>query len=149
LYREADNIRERLKDCGYKLTPQRRLIADIIKDHEGEHLSIDEIFELVKDVNEDIGLATVYRTITILVQIGLVLKINFDDSFSRYEFNNNMERHVHHHLICLLCGSVKGIDDDLLGDVESKISEKENFVIKDHMVKFYGYCNNCVRNNQE
>ncbi|MEN8907455.1 MAG: Fur family transcriptional regulator [Clostridiales bacterium] len=139
-----DIVEEKLKDFGYKLTPQRKLIGGIIKKHEGEHLSIEEIHELVKKMNEDIGLATVYRTVSILVQIGLVLKVDFDDSFSRYEYNSNLERHVHHHLICLICDSVKGIDYDLLGDVENKISATENFVIKNHIVKFYGYCNKCM-----
>ena len=62
---------------------------------------------------------------------------------SRYELNCNEEDHRHHHLICLKCGSVAEVKEDLLESLEDQIMEKYGFIVKDHRVKFYGYCNKC------
>ena len=68
---------------------------------------------------------------------------------SRYELNEKDTPHHHHHLICLACGKVKEFEDDLLETLETTISRKSNFMIVDHQVKFYGYCQECKGNREE
>lgn len=136
-------LKEALKDKGYKLTPQRRAILNGILKSEGSHLTAEEIYELVKGECPEIGLATVYRTVQLLEDMGLICKLDFDDGCSRYELVNEDEEHQHHHLICNRCGSVMEVEGDLLGDLEKSIERKYNFAIEDHSVKFYGTCEKC------
>lgn len=136
-------LKEQLKQKGYKLTPQRRSIVDTIVDSEGKHLTAEEIYDEVKKKCPEIGLATVYRTILLLEQIGIVSKIHLNDGCSRYELVHSDETHRHHHLICNKCNNVIEVEDDLLEDLEEEIQTKYDFKILDHSVKFYGYCSKC------
>lgn len=137
-----DNIKERLKEKGFKLTPQRRSVLDIILENEGKHLSAEEIYDLVKKFCPEIGLATVYRTMQVLDELGLVYKHNFDDGRIRYEITHN-EDHQHHHLVCKKCGKVIEVEEDLLELLETQVENKYSFSITDHNVKFFGYCSSC------
>jgi Fur family ferric uptake transcriptional regulator len=144
LLKDPEAVKDRLKDEGYKLTPQRRATLDVILDQQGKHLSTEDIFLMVKKRCPEIGLATVYRTIQLLEQLGIVSKHNFDDGRSRYELVDSAEDHQHHHLICLQCGRVLEVEGDLLEHLEKSIDRKYRFRIVDHKVKFFGYCNICI-----
>ena len=143
------SLKEDLKKRGYKLTPQRRAIVDAIVDSEGEHLTAEEIYDVVRKGCPDIGLATVYRTIILLEEIGFVSRLHLDDTCSRYELVHSNERHRHHHLICNNCKKVIEVEDDLLDDLEAEIKNKYSFLIVDHSVKFYGYCKECQKEKNE
>lgn len=140
---ETDRLKEQLKAEGYKLTPQRRAVLDVIIDNEGKHLTTEEIYDIVKANCPEIGLATVYRTLQLLEKMGVVYKMNFDDGCNRYELIHNYENHQHHHLICVNCGNVEEVEDDLLGTLEENIEKKYKFKITNHSVKFFGYCSKC------
>ncbi|WP_206810612.1 Fur family transcriptional regulator [Paradesulfitobacterium ferrireducens] len=137
-----DSICNRLRNHSYKLTPQRQTILHTFLQHADEHLSAEDVYMLVKHQYPEIGLATVYRTLDILADIGVLQKNDFGDGRSRYEFTRKDEHH-HHHLICLRCGNVSEFDDDLLESLEAIISKKTGFDVHDHDLKFYGYCQNC------
>lgn len=143
---DTDKIKEFLKGKGYKLTPQRRAVIDAIIENEGKHLSTEEIYDIVKAGCPEIGLATVYRTIQLLEKVGLLCRTNFDDGCNRYELVHNAEDHQHHHLVCVQCGTVEEVEDDLLETLEEKIENKYKFKITNHSVKFFGYCNECRKN---
>lgn len=108
-----------------------------------EHLSSEEIYNIVSKDNPEIGIATVYRTMQLLEKLDIVYKLNFDDGFSRYELNLGTGDHHHHHLICLNCGKVMEVELDLLDFLEKEIEKDKKFSIVDHNVKFYGYCSDC------
>lgn len=138
------NIMEsKLKEEGYKLTTQRKAILNLLIEHSDKHLSPDEIYELVKKVYPQMGLATVYRTLLLFEKLGLIYKSNFEDGFSRYEVNTHKDDHRHHHLICTQCGNVEEVHEDLLENLEEEILKKNDFIVQDHRVKFYGLCKNC------
>lgn len=137
------NLKTELKDKGYKMTSQRKAILDVLIENDGKHLSTEEIYELVKKKYPEIGVATVYRTLLLFDSMELVYKLDFDDGCSRYELNKNKEDHRHHHLICMGCGSVSEVEEDLLDSLEEEILNKKGFVVKDHRVKFYGFCKKC------
>ena len=139
----VDQLKTLLREKGYKLTPQRRAVLNIIMENQGEHLNTEEIYDLVKVQCPDIGLATVYRTLQILDEMGLILKINLDDGCSRYEYNHHQDDHQHHHLICQNCGKIIEVGEDLLEPLEEQITEKYQFTITDHKVKFFGLCAKC------
>ncbi|ABR48620.1 ferric uptake regulator, Fur family [Alkaliphilus metalliredigens QYMF] len=138
-----DSLKERLKERGYKLTPQRRATLDIIMQTQGKHLNTEEIYDLVKEKCPEIGLATVYRTLQLLDDMNVISKLNLDDGCIRYELNTHEDDHQHHHLICQSCGTIIEVDIDLLDHLEAEIEKCYNFVIKDHKVKFFGICSKC------
>lgn len=140
---KIENLKLILKEKGYKLTPQRRSILDEIIKNEGSHLTTEEIYDLVKVNCPEIGLATVYRTVQLLEEMGVLYKLDLDDGCSRYELCDEDESHQHHHLICQNCGKVIEVEGDLLEELEQGIEKKYNFKIKNHSLKFYGICDNC------
>jgi len=85
----------------------------------------------------------------LLEDLGILYKHNFQDGRNRYELNHPDEDHHHHHLICLKCGNVYEVEDDLLEHLEEEVENKYHFNIVNHQVKFYGYCSKCqnVDNN--
>ncbi|MFW6028631.1 MAG: Fur family transcriptional regulator [Halanaerobiales bacterium] len=136
-------LKELLKEKGLKLTTQRRSILGVIQKHKGEHLTAEDIYELVKKECPEIGLATVYRTVQLLQELNLIQKLNLDDGYIRYEIGKNQYEHNHHHLICTKCGKVFEVEDDLLDSLEAKIKDKFNFDVTNHKVKIYGLCEKC------
>lgn len=141
--RDFENLKEELKKKGYKLTPQRRAIVDTIIVNKGKHLTAEEIYDEVKIACPEIGLATVYRTILLLEEMGIVYKLDLNDGCSRYELAHINETHRHHHLVCNNCGKVIEVEDDLLEDLELQIEKVYKFKILDHSVKFFGVCDCC------
>jgi len=137
------DLKKQLKNCGCRFTGQRSAILDVLVEHKGEHLSTEEIYTYVKENNAHIGIATVYRTLMLLERLGITNKLDFDDGFSRYELAKENEVHLHHHLICSSCGSVSEVKEDLLDKLEQQILEKNKFLVKNHIIKFYGLCENC------
>ena len=142
-------LKEDLKKKGYKLTPQRRAIVDTIVLNEGKHLTAEEIYDEVKKDCPEIGLATVYRTILLLEEIGVVSRLHLNDGCSRYELVHSDEVHRHHHLICNVCNKVIEVKDDLLEEIEVRVEKEYKFKIVDHALKFYGICNECQEKNNE
>lgn len=141
-----EQFKELLKQNGLKVTTQRTEILAVLADRPGEHLTAEEIYDCVKKKHPEIGLATVYRTIQLFSELGLIDKLNLDDGYVRYEIskeNAKVHGHHHHHLICLECGKVSAFQDDLLEALETRILEQTGFQVQDHEVKLYGRCAAC------
>jgi Fur family ferric uptake transcriptional regulator len=141
---QIESLKEQLKIKGYKLTPQRRAVVNIVLSNKGSHLTAEEMYDLVKRECPEIGLATIYRTVQLLEDIGVLCKINLDDGCNRYELLDNEEAHHHHHLICRKCGKVVEVEEDLLEAIEKNVENKYKFKIENHSVKFLGVCNECL-----
>ena len=133
---QKHDLRELLKKSGYKFTDQRSAVLDVLIKYSDSHLSTDDIYNYVKANNPEIGIATVYRTLTLLEKVGAVIKLDLDDGCSRYELSRQDEDHRHHHLICNNCGYISEVEDDLLETLEEQILQKDGFLVTDHRVKF-------------
>ena len=139
----------RFRGCGYRLTIPREAILAVLS-KTSRHLSAEDVFLAVHKVYPAIGLTTIYRTLELLVQMGLVAKFDFGDKRARYELVEGTKgiRH-HHHLVCTGCGRIIDytdfIDDEkeLLGRTEKGLSKKFNFKITNHIIQFYGLCDKC------
>ncbi|AWI12761.1 MULTISPECIES: Fur family transcriptional regulator [Bacillaceae] len=140
-----EKIKKMLHTSSYKLTPQREATVRVLLENEEDHLSAEDVYLLVKEKSPEIGLATVYRTLELLTELKVVDKINFGDGVSRYDLRKEGAAHFHHHLVCIECGSVEEIQEDLLDDVEAIVEEKWNFIVKDHRLTFHGICKNCQK----
>lgn len=136
-------IREQLKEAGYKLTPQREATLKVLLENEEDHLSAEEVYMLVKLKSPEIGLATVYRTLEMLTDLKIIDKVNFDDGLARYDLRKAGDKHFHHHLMCLECGKIEEVKDDLLFDVEQIVQSDYSFLVKDHRLTFHGICKDC------
>lgn len=144
---DMQELKDKLKEKGYKLTPQRRAIVDTIIKNEGKHMTAEEIYDEVKKDCPEIGLATVYRTVLLLEDINLLSRLDLSDGCSRYEIVHDDEEHRHHHLICNVCNSVFEVEEDLLDELELRVESKYKFKIQDHSVKFFGTCEECQKKN--
>ena len=140
------DLRGKLYERGYKMTPQRKQILQIFVEHP-EHLSAEDVYNILREQDSEIGLATVYRALDLLSELGILVKIDFGDGCARYELNTaDPNVHHHHHLICVKCKKVIEVEEDLLDDLEATISKKSGFQILNHEVKFFGYCKDCQKN---
>lgn len=142
---EPEDLRGKLYEHNYKMTPQRKEILQIFVDEsENKHLSAEEVHELLQEKDFDFGLATVYRNLELLHELGILSKVDFGDGRTRYELRNiDPQVHNHHHLICMNCKKVIEFEEDLLEELEEFISATANFKIINHEVKFFGYCSEC------
>lgn len=148
--KKIGEIKNQFKE--YRLTPQRRLVLEIFMENKEQHLSAEELYQLSRDKGEEIGLATIYRTLELLEELGLLQKMNFGDGRSRYEMvqtdMQDRHHHHHHHLICLECGRILEVEEDLLSQLEQVVEKKHNFQIINHYLQFFGYCPSCQKNRK-
>lgn len=140
-----ERIKKQLHSQSYKLTPQREATVRVLLEREEDHLSAEDVYLLVKEKAPEIGLATVYRTLELLSELKIVDKINFGDGVSRYDLRKEGAKHFHHHLVCVECGSVEEIENDLLEDVEKIVQRDWGFQVQDHRLTFHGICKQCQK----
>ncbi|MCG3398924.1 Fur family transcriptional regulator [Staphylococcus massiliensis] len=138
-----DRVKQQLQQSSYKLTPQREATVTVLIENEADHLSAEDVYLKVKDKAPEIGLATVYRTLELLAELKVVDKINFGDGVARFDLRKEGAKHFHHHLVCMECGRVDEIEEDLLPQVEDKVEKDFNFKIIDHRLTFHGICDSC------
>jgi Fur family ferric uptake transcriptional regulator len=139
-----EDFKKKLNKGGYKITNQRKVIFEILLKNSGKHLNPEQIYELVREVDSDIGIATVYRTTKLFEEVGILSKVLFNDGCARYEIVlTEDESHSHHHLLCNNCGKIIEVKMDLLNELEELIEKEYNFEIHNHSLKFYGLCKDC------
>lgn len=122
---------------GLKSTKQRSTIVSVFFNMKG-HISVEELLREVKAVNPRIGYATVYRTLHLLVESGLVEERRFGDGLARYEGHSQVEHHDH--MICQECGKIFEFYNPELEALQEKLAVEHNFVIHRHRLELYGKC---------
>lgn len=145
-----EKVKDLLREKELKVTSQRLMVLNILSAHGDEHLTVEEIYDLAKEESPEIGLATIYRTVQVLLELHVIEKVTFDDGFARYELNGEEtgSGHRHHHAICTQCGKVYSLETDLLDTLEKQVFESLGFEVTDHEVKLYGLCSACRRKAQ-
>ena len=145
-----EKVKDLLREKGLKVTSQRLMVLNILSAHGDEHLTVEELYDLAKEESPEIGLATIYRTVQVLLELHVIEKVTFDDGFARYELNGEEtgSGHRHHHAICTQCGKVYSLETDLLDTLEKQVFESLGFEVTDHEVKLYGLCSACRRKAQ-
>ena len=141
-----EDLKNRLQQHQHKLTKQRSTVLDVFVEHSGEHLSAEDVYDILRSKSVDIGLATIYRSLELLAELAILQKVEFGDGCSRYEIcSTEPDAHQHHHLICLSCGKIQEVADDMLDELENDVAKKSGFKITDHQVKLFGYCRECQK----
>lgn len=137
-----DVFGEYLSDQNLKMTPQRRLILDTFLKQEG-HLSSEELYSKVKKRDQSIGQATVYRTLKLLNEAGIVEPLDFADGVARYELSYGIDHHDH--LICDVCGKNIEILDEVIEKRQEELAKTHNFKLLRHKMYLYGICPDCQK----
>ena len=120
-------------------TEQRQLLLEIIQQAEG-HLDADEIYQRARQKSPSISLSTVYRSLQLFKELGLIEEHQFDSMRRYYEA---MPRTKHHHLVCLGCGRIFEFKCPSAEKLKSRISREEGFKVTDAEVRLAGYCPDC------
>ena len=126
-----------IQERGLKTTKQRNTIISVFFGMRG-HISVEELLVEVKKANPRIGYATVYRTLHLLVESGLVQERRFGDGLARYEGHSGVEHHDH--MICLECGQISEFFNPKLKELQVQLAEENNFEIYRHRLELYGVC---------
>jgi len=130
-----------LRDQGLPVTHQRESVAEVVFASE-EHLSVDDIEAALRDRDERIGKATIYRTLDLLVRSRLVEEHDFGEGFKRYEHRLS-SRPIHEHMICVECGTVTEFESNELYRVESRVRAEYGFAPVRRRLEIYGLCKAC------
>ena len=135
---EREKLARYLDGTGLKHTKQRDVILIAFLDTH-EHISAEQLYQVVIKEAPRIGYTTVYRTLKLLVDAGLAQEHRFDDGLTRYEVE-----HAHHdHLVCLQCGKIIEFKSELIEDTQIAIADGYGFKVLRHRHELYGHCSDC------
>lgn len=126
-----------LKKAGLKSTVPRLKILEVLENAPVRHLSADDVYKKLLEMDQDIGLATVYRVLTQFEGVGLVIRHSFEGGRSVFELDD--EGH-HDHMLCLECGQVFEFFDKVIEERQKQVSSEAGFVLEDHSLYMYGVC---------
>ena len=129
----------KLKESNHRLTPQRLAVLRILAVSEG-HPSVEQIYERLKPDFPMTSLATVYKTVTLLKEMGEILELGFNDGGNRYD---GSKPYPHPHLICIQCGTIEDLELDALSDVSHQVAYDTGYQILSHRLDFFGICPRC------
>ena len=132
----VENVRKR----GYRMTPQREMILDAI--HDEGHITADDIFQRVRAKSPAVNLATVYRTLELLKELGIVTAIDTGEGCVHYELAGEQP---HHHLVCEECGYTLELDCDALQPLEQELLRRYGFVMNLNHLALFGKCPDCQK----
>ncbi|WP_412555795.1 Fur family transcriptional regulator [Shimia sp. MIT1388] len=130
----GDSIIERCESKGLRMTEQRRTIATVLQEST-DHPDVEELYARASARDAGISLATVYRTVKLFEEAGILDKLEFGDGRARYE---DAEREHHDHLIDISSGEVIEFVDPEIEALQEKIAEKLGFQLKGHRLELYG-----------
>ena len=128
-----------LRKQGYRLTPQREMIVEAIA-HAGCHVTAEDVYEQVQSRTHAVNVATVYRTLDLLVELGLVSRTDLGGGKVTYA---SLRHGPHCHLVCRHCGYVIEVDHDLLATLEEQCREQYGFEAELHHFAISGLCVGC------
>ncbi|TCM85284.1 Fur family transcriptional regulator [Rhodovulum steppense] len=130
----TDTIETRAEARGLRMTDQRRVVARVLEASE-DHPDVEELYSRASDVDPRISLATVYRTVKLFEESGIIERLEFGDGRARYE---DAERDHHDHLIDLNTGAVIEFCDPEIEALQERIAEKLGYRLKGHRLELYG-----------
>ena len=136
----SENIEQKCLDKGVKLTEQRKIIVKVLSESketygESDHPDVDELYNRVSKVDSKISIATVYRTVKILEEAGILVKHDFKAGKARYE---QIRESHHDHLIDVKTGEIIEFVDEEIEKLQKKVADKYGYKLVDHKLELYG-----------
>lgn len=132
-----------IKNNNLKSSKRRDFIFDHIIENMG-HFTIDDIYQQTLKIDPDIGIATIYRTIRLLVDSGILAEHTFGEKKGFYEINNYSSPD-HGHLICIVCGKIIEFQCEFMENCQKNLTKKHEFKINSHKFEIFGICNECQK----
>ena len=134
----SETIEQKCQSQGVKLTDQRRIIAKVISESkkaygESDHPDVDELYNRVSKIDPKISIPTVYRTVKLFEEAGILTKHDFKGGKARYEINDD-----HNHLIDIKTGDIIEFVDEEIEELQKKIANKYGYKLVDHKLELYG-----------
>jgi Fur family ferric uptake transcriptional regulator len=126
-----------LKKAGLKVTLPRLKILEILQDPNNQHISAEDVYKLLLDMGEEIGLATVYRVLNQFDDAGILNRHHFEGGKSVFEISH---KDHHDHLVCLKCGKVIEFEDNLIEERQIEVAKANNMTLTHHSLYLYGEC---------
>ena len=131
-----------LRKAGLKVTLPRVKILDILQHPNHQHISAEDVYKILLELGEDIGLATVYRVLNQFDDAGILTRHHFEGGKSVFELTGGSH---HDHLVCLKCGKVIEFEDDVIEAKQLEIAEKNGIKLTHHSLYLYGECTDTVQ----
>lgn len=126
-----------LREAGLKVTLPRLKILEMLEQSKTRHLSAEDLYRMLMDQGEDIGLATVYRVLTQFEAAGIVMRHHFEDGHAVFE----MQQPSHHdHIVCVRCGRVDEFVDEVIEKRQKQKAEELGYTLTEHSLIMYGQC---------
>ena len=138
--KQVTAVAERLQVAGFRRTGPRRAVLEVLADAR-RHLKPEEILERARKRHPAIGRATVYRTLDLLTQLGIIRPLYIGGDGPKYISAEG----GHHHFVCTGCGDVIEFDDCVACEVSGRISRRLGLKVNSHLLEFYGICRTCTR----
>ena len=134
----SDKLEQKFQRKGLKLTDQRKTIASVILESkeaygETDHPDVDELYSRVSKIDSKISIATVYRTVKLFEEAGILTKHDFKTGKARYELHDD-----HNHLIDIKSGEIIEFVDEEIDKLQKKVAEKFGYILVDHKLELYG-----------
>ena len=133
---------EDLKSAGLKVTLPRLKILEVLEISPNHHLSVEDIYRVLIEHHEEVGIATIYRVLSQFEESGIVHKLNFENNQAVYELCG-VEHHDH--LVCVKCNTIIEFQDDIIEQHQLQIAKKHGFELTDHSLYLYGLCKDCQK----
>ena len=139
----TDELADRLHSLGYRLTPQRQLVLQAVE--KLGHGTPDEILAEVQQHASAVNVSTVYRTLEVLEELGLIRHAHLSDRAPTY---HSVTDHVHFHLVCRNCHRVISVDPDVVAPFASRLREEQGFTIDVGHLAIFGECVECEKDSE-
>ena len=132
-------MREFLKTKGFKMTSQREMIFRVFFESD-RHLSVEELYDRVREIDPSIGHSTVWRNLKLMCKVGLASEVNLGDGVTRYDRST---AEPHGHMYCVKCKQFFEFDMDVVMKALTELTDKAGFAAENHKVDIQGHCRNC------
>ncbi|GAC32067.1 ferric iron uptake transcriptional regulator [Paraglaciecola polaris] len=134
-----------LKKAGLKVTLPRLKILEILQDPNNQHISAEDVYKILIEQDEEIGLATVYRVLNQFDDAGILNRHHFEGGKSVFEISH--KKH-HDHLVCLNCGKVVEFEDDVIEKRQEEVAKRHSMTLIHHSLYLYGECQDDCGNDE-
>ncbi|AFZ13594.1 ferric uptake regulator, Fur family [Crinalium epipsammum PCC 9333] len=139
------SLKAELNERGWRLTPQRETILQIFQNlARGNHLSAEDLYDLLQNEGEKISLSTIYRTLKLMARMGILRELELAEGHKHYEINQPYPNH-HHHLICVRCNKTVEFKNDSILKTGTKTARKEGYHLLDCQLTVHAICPSCQR----
>jgi Fur family ferric uptake transcriptional regulator len=138
---KALDIARDIHASGLKVTAPRQRILELFHAGREQHLTAEDVYRLLLEEHDDIGMSTVYRVLMQFVETGILVRNQFENSSARFELNTGKH---HDHLVCTRCGGVEEFVDPDIEARQQAIATRHGFALVEHTLSLYGQCRRCV-----